>query len=172
MVIWITGLSGAGKSSIARTVIKEFRNSEILALLLDGDDVRSAIADPNLGYDRNCRLTNAYRLSRLANLVEKQGILVVVATMSLFHEIHRWNRENFSEYIEVYVKVNHSVLEQRDARNLYSRAARGEVTSVVGVHLEYDEPIQPHLIIENNEPVEDFTVFGRKIIQLAFGKAG
>ena len=86
-VIWITGLSGAGKSTIARAAVTQLRALGELPVLIDGDQIREAIADPNTGHDIASRLANAYRISRFAKLFAEQGHTVIVATMSIFHEI-------------------------------------------------------------------------------------
>jgi adenylylsulfate kinase len=148
-VIWITGLSGAGKSTLAREVVRLLRLEGEAALLLDGDEIRSVVDDGNTGHDRTGRLANAFRVCRFARLVADQGIPAVVATMSLFKEVHAWNREHLPNYFEVFLKVGLEVLQKRDARGLYSRAARGAVDNVVGVHLEYDEPAAPDLVLVN-----------------------
>lgn len=150
-VVWVTGLSGAGKSTIARRVVDCLRRRGLPTLLLDGDDVRLAVSDPHIGHDRVSRLTNAMRIARLAKLLSEQGFIVVVPTMSLFREVHLWNREQLPNYLEVWVQVSLEVLRQRDARGLYSRAARGEASDVVGVHVEYDEPKQAHLVLRNDQ---------------------
>jgi adenylylsulfate kinase len=162
-VVWITGLSGAGKSTIARRLTALLRDSGQPAILLDGDDVRAAINDRHTGHDRASRLTNAYRICRLTQLLAGQGIPVVVATMSLFREIHAWNRQHLPGYLEVFVKVSLDVLRRRDARGLYSQAADGLAENVVGVHLDYDEPASPDLVLlnDNASPPE----LARRILQ-------
>ena len=167
MVIWITGLSGAGKSTIAEEVVSYLRTTNQPCILLDGDKIRQAIKDPHIGYDYESRLSCAKRISRLAQMLEQENIWVVVATISLFKDIHSWNRQNFNDYIEVYVKVNLEVLKQRDSKALYSRANKGEVSNVAGIHYQIQEPEAPDIILENNSPLVDFSIFAQTIVSQA-----
>jgi cytidine diphosphoramidate kinase len=164
MVIWITGLSGAGKTTIAGALIGKLRNTGRPCILLDGDKMRQAIADPHIGYDPESRLICAMRICRMTQMLEQENIWVVVATMSLFQEVHQWNRSNFDKYIEVYVKVDLDVLKRRDARGLYGRAKKGEISNVAGIHYDIQNPENPDLILENNSPSEEFSIFAQKII--------
>ena len=154
-VIWITGLSGAGKSTIARAAVTQLRALGELPVLIDGDQIREAIADPNTGHDIASRLANAYRISRFAKLFAEQDHTVIVATMSIFHEIHAWNRANLPGYFEVWVEVSLPALRERDARRLYSRLQNGDAANVPGMDLDYERPFQPDLILENNPPLQD-----------------
>ena len=152
-VIWITGLSGAGKSTIARATVKQLRTQGEQSVLIDGDEIRDAIRDPHTGHDPTSRLANAYRICRLAQLLAKQGQTVIVATMSIFHEIHAWNRDQLPNYFEVWVEVDLDALRTRDARGLYSRAQSGEAKNVAGLDLGYERPLHPDLILTNNPPL-------------------
>ena len=151
MVVWITGLSGTGKSTIARALFLELRAQGHACLLLDGDEVREAVADPNTLHDPESRLRNAFRICRLARLAERQGLLVVVATMSLFDRIHVWNRENLEQHLEILVQVDLEELKARDAQGLYSRQGRGEERNVGGIDLKVELPLEPHLVLDNNQ---------------------
>jgi cytidine diphosphoramidate kinase len=151
LVIWITGLSGSGKSTIANGVWQELRRRGTHAILLDGDAVREVFGG-DLGHGHEDRLRNAFRISRLAKLLSEQGTNVVCATMSLFRECHDWNRANLPAYLEIYLRVPMSELEKRDPKGLYKRAAAGEAKGVVGVDLPFDEPSKAHLLIENAAP--------------------
>ena len=166
MIIWITGLSGSGKSTIAKKVVNNLRDSNQPCILLDGDKIRKAIEDPHVHYDYQSRLTCAKRISRLSQMLEQENIWVVVATISLFKDIHSWNRLNFKDYIEVYIRVDLNVLKQRDSKALYSRANKREISNVAGIHYQIQEPENPDLIIENNFPLIDFSTFAKKIISL------
>ena len=141
MVIWITGLSGAGKSTIAKEVVNYLRCENQPCIFLDGDEVRKALEDPHIGYDYNSRLIIAKRISRLAQMLEQENIWVVVATISLFKEVHSWNRLNFKDYIEVYLRVELEVLKQRDSKGLYKRADKGEISNVAGIHYQKERNI-------------------------------
>lgn len=154
-VVWITGLSGAGKSTVGRLLAERLRESGCPAVLLDGDQVRQAIADAHVGHDRESRLTNAMRICRFAKLIAEQGFTVVAPTMSLFKEVYAWNRAHQPNYFEALLQVRMQLLRKRDARGLYSRAERGEAQHVVGVHVSYDEPDSPDLILTNEGPVSE-----------------
>ena len=163
MVIWITGLSGAGKTTLAGELTNQLRGKGQPCILLDGDKIRKAIADPVIVHDPESRLICAMRICRLAQMLEQENIFVVVATMSLFPEVFSWNRKNFNEYIEVYLKVDLEILKQRDSKGLYSRAEKGEVSNVAGVHFQIQGPENPDLILENNSPLNDFSIFCKKV---------
>lgn len=150
MVVWITGLSGAGKSAIAAELRRRLTASGRPSVLLDGDEVRAAVADPSAGYDRGGRLLSARRLARLARLLEAQDVVVVVATMSLFHEIHAWNRRELGQYLEVLVDVSVDTLARRDPKGLYARAASDASTGLPGVALAAELPRAPDLVIVND----------------------
>jgi adenylylsulfate kinase len=150
-VVWITGLSAAGKTTIASALVGELRARGDAALLLDGDAVRRAIQAQDAGHDRGGRLRNAYRIARLACLIAQQDIIAVVATMSLFHEIHAWNRANFPRYLEVLLDVSAEVLRQRDPKGLYADLFSGKEENVAGFDLAVEIPRAPDMIIANND---------------------
>ncbi|RKZ52792.1 MAG: adenylyl-sulfate kinase [Candidatus Parabeggiatoa sp. nov. 3] len=163
-VLWITGLSGAGKTTIARATQEILRSKGVCTVLLDGDQVRNVVRDETCGHDQANRLKNAYRISRLAKMIAEQGLVVIVATMSLFHEIHDWNRKNLPHYFEIYLKVDLAILQKRDPKGLYHKANRGKESNIVGVHLDIEEPQYPDLVIENNENLEDVSVIAELIV--------
>lgn len=164
IVIWITGLSGAGKSTIARELVKLYAAKGERAVLLDGDEVRAAVADPSTAHDRHSRLVNAMRICRFAKLLADQGFTVIVATMSLFKEVHAWNRTHQPDYFEVFIRVSLEVLHARDARQLYSRARQGEASNVVGIDVPFDEPDAAHLVLVNEQTTDKFTDLAGQIL--------
>ena len=147
---WITGLSGAGKTTIGTlfySYMQETNNNNIV--YLDGDDLRQIFGDTQQ-YSPCERKSLALRYSRLCKMLTEQGIDVVIATISMFHEVREWNRENIENYNEIYIKVPMKVLVARDQKKLYSLALKGEVKDVMGVDIEVEEPNDPEVIINND----------------------
>ena len=151
LTVWITGLSGAGKSSIARALVEKWQSEREAAILIDGDAVR-AINDYDLGHSPADRIKNAYRVSRLCQFLNQQGFNVVCATMSLYPEIWDWNRENLPRYIQVYVKAEMESLLKRDSKGVYSK----NEDHVVGVHLDFTEPTNNDLELDTTEDNPSF----------------
>ena len=144
-VIWITGLSGSGKTTIASEVVKQFEDDGLKVCIIDGDGIREAMGN-DLGYHFDDRLKSAYRMSRLANMLSQQGLNVVVATISLFKEIHDFNRSELKNYIEVYIESDIALLQSQNSKNIYTDC---NVDEVVGLGLSYHLPDNPNLTINN-----------------------
>jgi adenylylsulfate kinase len=142
-VLWITGLSGAGKSSLAHEVVARLRAAGEQVVLLDGDELRGAfgaVAENVKNHGRQGRLALAMRYAHLCQLIATQGLTVVIATVSLFREVHAWNRANLPGYFEVYLKVPMDELRRRDPKGIYRRFDNGELAHVAGLDLQVDEP--------------------------------
>ena len=154
-VIWITGLSGSGKTTLAKEVIKKLREQNINGIILDGDQLRDVLKDinPNKSYGRSQRLSLAFKYSSLCKLFADQGHIVVIATISLFKEIHNWNRNNISNYFEVYLQVPINELRRRDSKNIYKKFELGLLSNIAGLDIEIDEPRNPDLNIKFNPNV-------------------
>ena len=146
-VFWITGLSGAGKTTVARELWNRLRAGGRPVVLLDGDELRSAIAE-NLGHSAADRRRSAMRNARLCRLLADQGSDVVCATISLFHEVQRWNRENILGYREIYLRVPIDELQRRDSKGIYAAASRG-ARDVVGIDVPAEAPEAPDLVLDN-----------------------
>ncbi len=144
-VYWLTGLSGAGKTTIGRLWHKELQKLDVPAVLLDGDELRQAIGD-DLSFTEADRRKSGMRNGKLCALLAKQGFSVVCCTISMFDSVRDWNRENIPGYFEVYVKASMDTLRRRDQKGLYS----GGDGNVAGVHFQVEEPKHPDLILEND----------------------
>lgn len=148
-VYWFTGLSGAGKTTIGHQFYEDLRKKTKNVIFLDGDILREVFGN-DLGHSLEDRRKSALRNSKLCRMLALQGIDVVCATISMFHDVRQWNRENIFKYVEVYVKVSIDVLIQRDQKQLYSKALRGEAKDVMGVDLKIEEPLNPDFILNND----------------------
>jgi adenylylsulfate kinase-like enzyme/glycosyltransferase involved in cell wall biosynthesis len=142
-VLWITGLSGAGKSTLAHEVVARLRITGEAVVMLDGDELREvfgAVAANADNHGREGRLALAMQYAHLCGVIAAQGLTVVIATISLFREVHAWNRDNLPGYFEVYLKVPVEELRHRDPKGIYRRFDAGELTHVAGLDLLIDEP--------------------------------
>jgi adenylylsulfate kinase len=149
--IWITGLSGAGKSALAVELTAALRALRQSVVMLDGDELREvfgAAAANGQNHSRKERLALAIQYARLCHVLANQGLTVVIATISLFKEVHAWNRKNLSGYFEVYLKVPVEELRRRDPKGIYRRFDAGELVNVTGLDLSFDEPVAADLIFE------------------------
>jgi glutamine kinase len=147
-VFWITGLSGSGKTTLGQELCKRFRADRGQVTFLDGDQLRAVIAE-DLGHTRSSRYESAMRNARLCRMLAQQGGNVVCATISLFHEVQRWNRANIPGYYEIYLHVPMEELRRRDTKEIYRRADQGDLTEVVGVDIPAETPEAPDLVLEN-----------------------
>lgn len=143
-VYWITGLSGAGKTTIGRLIYNELAAVKPNVVFLDGDELREVFGN-DLGHSRADRIKSAMRNARLCKMLSEQGIDVVCATISLFHECQQWNRENIPGYIEIFLDVPITTLTERDRKGVYSKES-----DIVGVHIEPEKPVQPDIVIIND----------------------
>lgn len=146
-VIWICGLAGAGKTTIAKEVFilleKKYKNM----IFLDGDEIREIFG--RSGFSREERLEIARLIAKLCVFLSKSGLIVVCATISLFNEIYAYNRTHISHYFEVFVECSMEELLRRNKKSLYSQALKGKVSNVIGVDLAYDTP-NAHYVLKND----------------------
>ncbi len=140
-VYWITGLSGAGKTTIGKA-LKQKLTQDII--FLDGDMLRKVYGD-DIGYSIADRYRMAMRNAKLCALLSSQGFNVICCTIGMFHNVRDWNKNNIKDYQEIYLKVSKETLIKRDKKTLYTTKQSG----VVGVDLEFEEPLNPTLVIEN-----------------------
>ena len=148
-VYWITGLAGSGKTTIGKALYEELVKSNSNLVFLDGDTLREVFGG-TFGYSREEREKCAMCYARLCKMLVEQGLTVICCTISMFHSVRAWNRENISNYVEVYVKVSKETLLRRNQKQLYTEAETGMITQVVGMDIEVEEPAHPSVILNNN----------------------
>ena len=151
-VLWITGLSAAGKTTIAELLSEELRLIGRKVVLLDGDSLRE-IFDFKQSNTRDERLANAYKFGGLARLIASQGVTVIIATIGLYSEIHEWNRVNQPGFFQIYLKVDLTELQRRDPKGIYARYNSGKIRNVAGLDIKIDEPEKPDIVIKNQNEV-------------------
>lgn len=148
MVIWLTGMPGAGKTTLAQLLLRCLRELGKQSVLIDGDSVREALSSH--AYDRESRnaLSNTY--SRLAKMFSEQECMAICSTVSMFDSVRDWNRENITEYFEVYIKVPLEILQQRNQKNLYAQDTEDTSKNVLGFEFDIEEPKNPDLTLIND----------------------
>jgi adenylylsulfate kinase len=149
--LWFTGLSGAGKTTIAEIVERELRGKVGKVEVLDGDIVRTNLSK-GLGFSREDRDTNILRIGFVADLLTRNGVGVIVSAISPFKEARDQVRRNIGEdFIEVFVDAPLEVCAERDVKGLYEKAFAGEISQFTGVSDPYEPPAAPELHIKTNE---------------------
>ena len=144
IVYWFTGVSAVGKSTISRLFCEALDAKGGNHLHLDGDHLRESLF-PEAGHSRDERRRLALAYGRLCKLLAEQGTDVVIATISMFHEVHRWNRENIKQYREIYLTAPVEVLAERDPKGVYDLASE-----VAGVDQRIEVPKAPDICIVND----------------------
>jgi len=166
MVIWVIGMSAAGKTTLAESIVNRLRSQGRKAILLDGDTIRELFKN-DIGYTLEGRQQNAERLSYLTRFLAEQEVDVVAAVLSNFPYWREWNRENIPDYYEVYLQASMETLLRRETKNLYRDALSGKINNVVGVDIEFIEPHNPDLIVNNDKDRVCLNDLAEKIIRLA-----
>jgi adenylylsulfate kinase len=150
MIVWLIGLSGAGKTTVGRALHDRLKPSRAGLVFLDGDILREVWGE-NVGHTIEGRRLNAHRISHLCRLLDQQGIDVIAAVLSMFPDWQAWNRDNFAQYFEVFLDVPMTTLRARDSKGLYAAAERGDLKNVVGVDLEFPRPANSDLVIDGDK---------------------
>jgi adenylylsulfate kinase len=147
LVVWVIGLSGAGKTTLANRIVELARVNRTV-VLIDGDVIREVFGN-DLGYCVSDRRANARRISKLCLFLESQGVAVVCAVLAISVKDRRWNRVHFKSYFEVYIEAPMEELISRDSKGLYKKALAGELRDVVGVDIPFDPATDSDLVIQN-----------------------
>lgn len=147
MIIWITGLSASGKTTLSRAFEKKYKNKFPNLVLLDGDLIRDLYGN-DLGFKKSDRILQIKRLQSIALFLEKQSIIVIVAALYSDHNLLEMNRKLFDDYFEIYLKADVAQLQKREFKDLYKNALNGRIKDVVGIDIPWNEPKNPDLIFK------------------------
>ncbi|HEY9763203.1 MAG TPA: adenylyl-sulfate kinase [Trichocoleus sp.] len=155
VTVWLTGLSGAGKSTITEALEKELRARGCKLEVLDGDIVRTNLTK-GLGFSKEDRDENIRRIGFVSHLLTRNGVIVLVSAISPYRDIRDEVRDRIGDFMEVYVSAPLEVCEARDVKGLYKRARAGEIKQFTGIDDPYEPPLNPEVNCEtHNETLEE-----------------
>lgn len=157
LILWFTGLSGAGKSTIAHAVEEKLYHMGCRTFVFDGDNVRHGLC-ADLGFSVQDREENIRRISEMAKLFNEAGVIALTAFISPFRADRQKARTLVADgdFIEIYCRCSLAVCEQRDVKGLYARTRAGEIKEFTGISSPYEEPEQPELVLDTDKlPLED-----------------
>ena len=157
IMIWFTGLSGSGKSTVAMGVERELHAQGILCRILDGDNVRAGINN-NLGFSAEDRIENIRRIAEIGKLFVQTGVVTLACFVSPTNDIRQMARKIVGEedFLEVYISTPIEECERRDVKGLYARARKGEVKNFTGISAPFEAPVSPDIAINTSKiPLEE-----------------
>jgi len=151
-ILWFTGLSGAGKTTLSITLENALFQQKSLVTILDGDVVRLGL-NQDLGFSLEDRKENIRRIGEVAKLLANQAFVVIVAFISPFREDRGWVRQSMDEgrFIEVFVDCPLAVCEERDTKGLYKKARKGEIDDFTGISSPYEPPLSPEIHLNTSK---------------------
>lgn len=144
VTVWFTGLSGAGKTTLSRSIEQHLQNKGCRVESLDGDLVRQYLTK-DLGFSREDRDENIRRIGFVAHLLTRNGIIVLVSAISPYRKVRDEVRDLIGSFIEVYVNAPLEICEQRDVKGLYKKARLGEIKKFTGIDDPYERPLNPEV---------------------------
>jgi len=155
--LWLTGMSGAGKSTVSDKLMERFREGGAKVELLDGDVVRTNLSQ-GLGFSREDRDTNIRRIGFVANLLSRNGVIAVVAAISPYRDTREEVKSKIPNFVEVFVDCPIEVLAERDVKGLYKKALAGEVPHFTGISDPYEPPLNPDVTVRSDKESVDESV--------------
>lgn len=148
VVYWVTGLSGAGKTTIGTIMFNRLKEKKNNIVRLDGDNLRTIFKSSDYTYEGRKKL--GYQYSAMCKMLADQGIDVIICTIAMYDELRQWNRDNIEKYKEIYLEVSIEELIKRDQKGMYSKALRNEMDNVMGINLDYEAPKHPDITVNNS----------------------
>ena len=165
--IWLTGLSGSGKTTIAERLSDYLKNENIKHEVLDGDVYRSVLS-PKDGYSKEERDQFRSKVIFIAEILIRNDIACIIPLLSSTKKMRDNARKKLNNFVEIYVKCPLDVCAQRDPKGHYKKVKEGKLKNFVGIDIEYEEPINPEIIIESNKLTVDQAV--SKIVEYLYKK--
>ena len=153
-VVWLTGLPGSGKTTIANNLVKKLKESGLKVELFDGDEVRRQLS-PDLGFTKKDRELHARRVVYLSKILARNGVASIVSLISPYREFREFARHEIGNFVEVYVKASLDTCMKRDPKGLYKKALNGEITDLTGLQDVYEEPLNPEVLVETEKESVD-----------------
>ncbi|QHG20306.1 adenylyl-sulfate kinase [Nostoc sp. ATCC 53789] len=148
-ILWLTGLSGAGKTTIAHNLDQKLQTRSYPTEILDGDIVRIYLSQ-GLGFSKQDRDINVRRIGFVANLLSRNGIIAIIAAISPYRQVREELKKTSTKFIEIYVYAPIAVCESRDVKGLYALARAGQIQHFTGISDPYEEPINPEIICQTD----------------------
>ena len=149
LCIWLTGLSGSGKTTIAQELVKELENSRYIEVM-DGDEIRKGLSR-DLGFSKDDRNERNHRVIFCSRLLTRNGVIVIVALISPYRETRAYAKEQIQNTFEVFVKAPIAVCIERDPKGLYKKALAGEIKQFTGIDDPYEEPLEADIVVETDK---------------------
>lgn len=149
ILYWITGLSGAGKTTIGNRLYYELRKERDNVVLLDGDILKK-IVDDTAGYSDSERKKRAIKYAMMCKMLTDQGLTVICCTIAMYDEVRDWNRKNNRGYVEVFLDVPINILIERDQKGMYTQYREGKINNLVGIDMQVEFPKSPDIRIIND----------------------
>jgi len=165
MVIWLTGISGTGKTTLGKYFYDRFKKENPSTIYFDGDKFRSIFKN-DIKYTIKDRNTNAQRLTRLVKFLSEQRINIIISANITTFSFRKWCRKNIKNYFEVYIDVPKKILIKRDYKNLYKFISEKKIKNVVGIDLPFKKPSGSTMYLKNDKSKSEFFKNYNKILNL------